>query len=71
MSRRRNTNARKSRSPGDYEAELVRLCKGNRKLTDQLIAEQLEKSPGMSRQGAALAIVTRLRHQKKPVKSRL
>ena len=71
MSRRRKTNVRTSRSPGDYEAELVRLCRGNRKLSEQLIAEQCEKSPEMSRQGAALAIVTRLRHQKKPVKSRL
>jgi hypothetical protein len=62
---------RKSRSPGDYEAELVRLCRGNRQLAEQLIAEQCERSPDMSRQGAALAVVTRLRHQRKPVKSRL
>ena len=71
MSRRGRKKVRKSRSPGDYEAELVRLCKGKRKLSEQLIAEQIDKSPGMSRQGAALAIVTRLRHQKKPVKYRL
>jgi len=62
---------RKSRSPGDYESELVRLCKGNRNRSDQLIAEQMAASPEMSRQGAALAIVTRMRHQKKPVKYRL
>ena len=61
-------NSRKSRSPGDYESELVRLCKGNRNRAEQLIAEQLTASPEMSRQGAALAIVTRMRHQKKPVK---
>jgi hypothetical protein len=69
--RRRNSKMRKSRSPGDYEAELVRLCKGNRRLTDQLIAEQLVASPEMSRQGAALAVVTRMRHQEKPVRYRL
>ena len=71
VSRRGKKKARKPRSPGDYEAELIRLCRGNRKLSEQLIAEQREKSPGMSRQGAALAIVTRMRHQEKPVKSRL
>lgn len=59
---------RKTRSPGDYEAELVRLCKGNRKKAEQLILDELEKSPSMSRQGAALAVVTRLRHEREPVR---
>ncbi len=59
-------DARKPRSPGDYEAELVRLCKGNRREAERLIAEQLERSPEMSRQGAALAVVTRLRHERAP-----
>jgi len=57
------------RRPGDYEAELVRLCKGNRARAEQLIADECERSPGISRQGAALAIVTRLRHEEAPVKS--
>jgi hypothetical protein len=59
---------RKTRSPGDYEAELVRLCKGNRSKAEQLIIEELERSPSMSRQGAALAVVTRLRHEQEPVR---
>lgn len=59
---------RKARSPGDYEAELVRLCKGNRKQAELLILEELETSPALSRQGAALAIVTRLRHERSPVR---
>ena len=71
MSRRGREKVRKSRSPGDYETELIRLCRGNRQLAEQLITEQCERSPDMSRQGAALAVVTRLRHQRKPVKSRL
>jgi hypothetical protein len=62
---------RKPRLPGDYEAELVRICKGNRARAEQLIAEECEKSPGTSRQGAALAIVTRLRHEQAPVKGAL
>jgi hypothetical protein len=60
--------ARKARSPGDYEAELVRLCKGHREQAERLILEALAKSPTMSRQGAALAVVTRLRHEKEPVR---
>ena len=60
--------ARKTRNPGDYEAELVRLCKGNRIEANRLIVEEVEKSPGLSRQGAALALVTRLRHVKAPVR---
>jgi hypothetical protein len=62
---------RKPRSPGDYEAELVRLCKGNRQLAEQLIAELQQKNEGMSRQGAALSLVTRLRHDKSPLKASL
>jgi len=59
---------RKPRRPGDYEAELVRLCKGDRARAEQLIADECEKSAGTSRQGAALTIVTRLRHEQAPVK---
>jgi hypothetical protein len=57
---------RKSRSPGDYEAELVRLCKGNRREAERLIEEELQRSPALSRQGAALALVTRIRHERAP-----
>src|SRR5690606_26188848 len=32
--------ARKAFSPGDYEAELVRLCKGNHREAERLIAEE-------------------------------
>ena len=57
---------RKARRPGDYEVELVRLCKGNRHEAERLLAEQLERAPEMSRQGAALAVVTRIRHERAP-----
>jgi glucose-6-phosphate dehydrogenase assembly protein OpcA len=56
----------RARSPGDYEAELVRLCKGNRREAERLIAEEQQKSPELSRQGAALALVTRIRHEREP-----
>ena len=58
--------ARKAFSPGDYEAELVRLCKGNHREADRLIAEEMKRSPALSRQGAALALVTRIRHEREP-----
>lgn len=57
---------RRSTSPGDYEAELVRLCRGNRAEADRLIAEEMLRSPALSRPGAALALVTRIRHQRSP-----
>ncbi|MBN1240320.1 MAG: hypothetical protein JXB36_17585 [Gammaproteobacteria bacterium] len=57
---------RRPRSPGDYEAELVRLCKGNRREAERLIQEELRRSPSMSRPGAALAVVTRIRHEQAP-----
>ena len=57
--------------PGDYEAELVRLCRGDRQRAEQLIRTELERSPELTRAGAALAVVTRIRHQRHPVRSRL
>ena len=50
--------------PWDHETELVRLCHGDRALAERLISHELERSPGMSRPGAALAAATRLRHDK-------
>ena len=50
--------------PWDHEAELVRLCHGDKALAERLISHELERSPGMSRPGAALAAATRLRHDK-------
>lgn len=58
--------ANKSYSPGDYEAELVRLCKGNRREAERLLAEEMKRSPTLSRPGAALALVTRIRHEREP-----
>ncbi len=56
---------------GDYEAELVRLCRGNRRKAERLIEEELARSPGLTPAGAALAVVTRIRHERDPRVSRL
>ena len=73
--RRRKRRARKSprlfsafRSkrfrPWDHEAQLLRLCHGDRAMAERLIRHELERTPTMSRPGAALAAATRLRHDK-------
>jgi hypothetical protein len=68
---KKKRKARKTLSPGDYEAELVRLCKGNRTEAERLILDELQRSPTLSRQGAALAVVTRLRHEHTPTRRTL
>ena len=50
--------------PWDHEAELVRLCHGDKAMAERLIRHEQERSPNMSRPGAALAAATRLRHDK-------
>ena len=49
----------------------MRLCNGNRREAERLIAAELERSPTLSRQGAALAIVTRIRHERAPIRTTL
>jgi hypothetical protein len=44
----------------------VRLCQGNHRKADALIIEEMQRAPNMSRQGAALALVTRIRHARLP-----
>ena len=52
-------------TPGDYEAELIALC-GSRRRASRLIDEELQRRPELSRAGAALAVVTRVRHERNP-----
>jgi hypothetical protein len=54
--------------PGDYEAELIALC-GSRRRASRLIDEELQRRPALSRAGAALAVVTRVRHERNPAPS--
>ncbi len=56
---------------GDYEAELVRLCRGNRRKAEQLIGEEVARPPSLTPAGAALVVVTRIRHELDPHVSRL
>jgi hypothetical protein len=51
--------------PGDYETELIALCGGRR--ANRFIREEMKRQPWLSRAGAALAVVTRLRHERDPL----
>ncbi len=62
MSLLRQRRAREH-APGDYEAELASIC-GSRWRANEMILAEMAQRPEMSRMGAALALVTRLRHQK-------
>lgn len=53
-------------APGDYEAELAALCGGSQRRANRLIRDEMKQKPGLSRAGAALAAVTRLRHEQYP-----
>lgn len=59
--------SKRSRSfkPWDHEAELLRLCHGDRRLMERLIRHEMERKPDLSRAGAMLAATTRLRHDKR------
>jgi len=53
-------NRNRAFRPGDYVAELTRLCHGNRAQVERLIDYELKRHPGFSRQGAAMAAVESL-----------
>lgn len=50
--------------PWDHEAALLRLCHGDKAQMERLIEFELQRQPGLSRAGAALAAATRLRHDR-------
>ena len=54
----------KSFRPWDQEAELLRLCHGDKATAERLIQHEIDRAPEMSRAGAALAAATRLKHDK-------
>jgi hypothetical protein len=71
QSTKKRPRRRAPSGPGDYEAELVRMCHGSRRKAEQLIREELARAPDLTRAGAALALVTRIRHQRDPRSSYL
>jgi hypothetical protein len=64
FSGRRRRAGRPSRSDSvriDVEADLLQACQGDRRLADRLIARELEDGSELSRAGAALMALARLR----------
>lgn len=57
---------RRTIAPGDYVAELVALCGGSRWKAYRLIRAERKRRPVLSETGAALAAVTRIRHERDP-----
>ena len=49
----------------DVEGDLHRVCHGDRKLADRLIQHELDRKPDLSRTGAALMALSRLREDKR------
>ncbi len=58
------STTRRRHEPWDQEAELLRLCGGDRAVVERLIGHEIERNPSLSRAGAALAAATRLRHER-------
>ncbi len=52
-----------SGSPGgvDVEGDLLRACRGDRALLERLVAHELEQNSELSRSGAALMALAKLR----------
>ncbi len=49
----------------DVEGDLLRLCHGDRALADRLIQHELDRRRDLSRTGAALMALSRLREDKR------
>ena len=49
----------------DVEGDLHRLCHGDHRQADRLIQHELERKPDLSRTGAALMALSRLREDKR------
>ena len=62
LKRMRRGRARQSETGGvDVEADLLRSCRGDRKLAERLITHELERNADLSRAGAALMALAKLR----------
>lgn len=57
----RGAASRKDGLGVNVESDLLRLCRGDRALADRLIQHELDRKPDLSRTGAALMALSRLR----------
>ena len=62
LKRMRRSRANPSKAGGaDVEADLLRACRGDRKLAERLIEHELQRNAELSRTGAALMALAKLR----------
>jgi hypothetical protein len=61
----KTSGSKRATRPGDYQAELLRLCRGDTAVASRLIKYELKRNPSFSRQAAAMAAVTRLKHDQR------
>ncbi len=65
---RRAGRGKRAKKPGlgvDVERDLLRACRGDRAMADRLIQHELDRRPNLSRTGAALMALSRLRDDKR------
>ena len=61
----KRSGSKRATRPGDYQAELLRLCYGDTAMASRLIKYELKRHPTLSRQGTAMAAVARLKHDRR------
>lgn len=60
----KTSGSKRATLPGNYEAELLRLCYGDTAVASRLIKRELKRHPRFSRQAAAMAAVARLKRDR-------
>ena len=60
----RSLGSKRLPRPGDYEAELLRLCNGDAAVASRLIKHELKRHSHFTRQAAAMAAVARLKQDR-------
>jgi hypothetical protein len=49
----------------DVDGDLLRACRGDRRMADRLVKHELDRQPALSRTAAALLALSRLRDDKR------
>jgi hypothetical protein len=49
----------------DVDGDLLRACRGDRRMADRLVQHELDRQPALSRTAAALLALSRLRDDKR------
>ncbi len=49
----------------DVDGDLLRACRGDRRMADRLVQHELDRRPSLSRTAAALLALSRLRDDKR------